>query len=209
MKLLTLALLLATSTSAQPTAAPQLTAANIIAIAPSTASCAGSVAQSECRTAAQAAPWLTYSFSNFGHSAFSTQAALLSLILYETANFTYSVNHYPGVPGQGTRNMQSPAFNLLYAKWLSESCKNCRLSAAQVANAEGASVEAVLDLVNGDEFGFGSAAWFLATQCTADVRAALATGTAEGWEAYMGCVGAQAGGERQAIWEGIIGLGHW
>ncbi|OQO06220.1 hypothetical protein B0A48_08808 [Cryoendolithus antarcticus] len=209
MKLLTLALLLATSALAQPASSQQLTAANIIAIAPSTASCAGSVAPSERRTAAQAAPWLTYSFSNFGHSAFSTQAALLSLILYETANFTYSINHSPGVPGQGTRNMQSPAFNLLYAKWLSESCTNCRLSAAQVANAEGTGVEALLDLVNGDEFGFGSAAWFLATQCTADVSAALATGSVEGWQVYMGCVGAEAGGERQKIWESIIGLGHW
>ena len=46
------------------------------------------------------------------------------------------------------------------------------------AAGENAGLEAVLALVNSDdEKSFGSAAWFVTTQCSADVRAGLVEGT--------------------------------
>jgi hypothetical protein len=41
-----------------------------------------------------------------------------------------------------------------------------------------------LALVTPDEHNFGSAAWFLTTKCSADVRSALKTGSDAGWAAY-------------------------
>lgn len=114
-------------------------------------------------------------------------------MLYESNAFKYSRNHWPGVPGQGTRNMQSPAFNLLYAESLYPA------AAVQAAQAQG--VDAVLALVNGDADSFGSAAWFLSSQCSESVRQGLAAGTAAGWQAYLtSCVGATDTSDRDALW---------
>lgn len=207
--------------SATTTAAPlqpraqtstTLTAKSILSIDPSTSSCANSPAPNECRTAAQAAPYLALSFTNFHAQDFNTQAALLSLILFETAGFKYSRNHFPapGRPGQGTRNMQMPENNLKYAQWLAQTCTNCGISAEAVAKAEKAGPDAVLDLVNGDQWGFSSAAWFLDTQCEGSVKEGLASGSLQGWESYLtGCVGTTATEERTAIWRKAVGLGHW
>ena len=95
--------LAATTTHATPLKrAVGITASDITKIYPGTSTCANPPAANECRTATQAAPFISISFTNFGISDFPTQAALLSLILYETAGFKYSINHYPGVPR--TRN---------------------------------------------------------------------------------------------------------
>ncbi|KAK3724914.1 hypothetical protein LTR37_000962 [Vermiconidia calcicola] len=204
---LLLALAATTLTSPLPQQKPGLTAASILEISPSTSSCANSPAAGECRTAHQAAPSISISFTNFAIHDFPTQAALLALILYESGAFKYSKNHFPGIPGQGTRNMQSPEFNLEYATWLATVCTNCGISEAEV---EGAGVEAVLGLVNGDEWGFGSAAWFWSTQCDQSVKKGLRAGTQEGWEGYLSqCVGTTATEERTAIWMKAMALGSW
>ena len=131
-------------------------------------------------------------------------------MLYETGDFKYSINHYPGVPGQGTRNMQSPAYNLKYAEWLATECTNCGITAQEVKKAEATGPKAVLALVNTDEWGFGSAAWFLSPQCDASVQKGLAAGTEEGWEDYLTqCVGTSATEERTAIWKKAFALKSW
>lgn len=118
-------------------------------------------------------------------------------MLHESGAFKYSCNHWPGVPGQGTRNMQSPAFNLLYAESLYPAVT------VQAAQAQG--VNAVLALVNGDADSFGSAAWFLSSQCSEIVRQGLAAGTAAGWQAYLtGCVGTTDTSDRNTLWTAAI-----
>lgn len=199
-----------TNSTILPRANP-ISAADLIKIAPSTASCDGAPANApgECRTAAQAAPYIGISFTNFGITSFNTQAALVALMLYESGSFKYAKNHFPGVPGQGTRNMQSPAFNLKYAQWLSTTCKDCGLTTQMVEEAKAKGPEAVLELVNSDEWSFGSAAWFLTTQCAPNVRPALAKGDETGWEAYMGCIGTSVTDDRMKIWKSAIALGAW
>ncbi|KAK3675432.1 hypothetical protein LTR78_004515 [Recurvomyces mirabilis] len=184
-------------------------AADIVKISPATASCNNAPAAGECRNAEQAAPYIAISFQNFGINTFGEQAALLSLMLYESGNFQYSVNHYPGVPGQGTRNMQSPAFNAKYADYLANVCTNCGVSAAQVSQAQTQGPAAVLQLVNTDEWSFGSAAWFLATQCDPSVRTGLATGSQTAWEAYLQCVGTSPSASRNQIWSSAMASKSW
>jgi hypothetical protein len=207
--ILYLALAARLSTASPFKRANAITASDITKIAPSTSSCANPPAPGECRTASQAAPYVAISFTNFGIEDFNTQAALLSLMLYESGDFQYAINHYPGVPGQGTRNMQTPQYNLEYAKWLATTCTNCGITSKEVAAAQNNPVE-VLKLVNTDELGFGSAAWFWSTQCDESVKQGLKAGTEAGWEAYISqCVGTTVTEERTAIWRKAMALKGW
>lgn len=89
--------------------------------------------------------------------------------------------------------MQSPAFNLQYAKSL--------FDAATVSAAEAQGPVAVLDLVSKDDESFGSGAWFLSTVCTPAVREGLASGSTQGWVAYLTqCVGTTDTEARDVVW---------
>lgn len=186
-----------------------LTAASIQHLSPATSICPDPSMAPECRTASQALPHLLISFTNFDIPTFGAQAALLALILYESAAFRYSTNQVPGVPGQGTRNMQSPAYNLAYARWLSDECADCRISAQVIAEAQQEGPVAVLALVNTDQWGFGSAAWFLRTQCDAGVVEGLAGLTIDAWRAYLACVGAGDDEARNVLWNAAVAMGGW
>lgn len=76
-----------------------MTSAQIIQVAPSTSSCDGTTA---CRTADQAVTFINKSFQKFGFSTVGEQAALFSLMAFESGNFEYDVNVSPGRPGQGS-----------------------------------------------------------------------------------------------------------
>lgn len=101
--------------------------------------------------------------------------------------------------------MQLPPWNLLYASSLPP-------LAAQLPALASTDVDGVRALLLAtDDVDFGSAAWFLTTQCGPDVRTGLRTGGRQGWEAYLaGCVHAPATGERVAVWERaarVLGVG--
>ncbi|CAD0089919.1 unnamed protein product [Aureobasidium vineae] len=187
-----------------------LTSADIAIIAPDSISCTEAAYPAECATATHAAPYINLAFTTFSIHDFGTQASLLALILYESGSFKYNINHYPGVPGQGTRNMQNPAFNLKYAQWLAANMTDSGISVQQVEKAEAEGVVQVLALVNNDRWGFASAAWFLVTQCDGEIRRGLAGLTEEGWNAYLtDCVGTTVTDERTAIWKDATASGKW
>ncbi|CRK28207.1 hypothetical protein BN1723_014102 [Verticillium longisporum] len=78
----------------------------ILATAPKSSSCDPATDfATECRTAAQAAPYLIKAFSDHKVYAPAEISALLSLIAFETGDLKYNRNHFPapGRPGQGTR----------------------------------------------------------------------------------------------------------
>jgi hypothetical protein len=182
-----------------------LSASVIIAIAPDSASCNAAPFPSECASATEAAPWIDLSFYCFGIDAFGTQAALLSLVLYESGSFKYDINHFPGVPGQGTRNMQSPAFNLKYAQWIAANASHSDITTQQVQEAQDKGPVAVLALLNSDRWSFASAAWFLVTQCDGAIQKGLEASTEEGWNAYLTlCVGTTVTEDRTSIWRKAI-----
>lgn len=88
--------------------------------------------------------------------------------------------------------MQIASYNLLYAK-------SIPALATQLAATDTGDVNAVRALVLPNAYSWGSAAWFLTTQC-ASIRGQLQTGGHAGMVAYLGCVGTQMTDDRMAYW---------
>lgn len=137
--------------------------------------------------------------SEYGITSVQEMAGVLSVIAYESGQFKYNINHFPGNPGQGTRNMQMPNYNLEYAQ--SIPALSSQLSAITTANSiSGLSndqLNAIRALVLPDEYTWASGAWFLTTKC-ASIRSALQAGGQAGYEAYLGCIGATSQDEQAA-----------
>jgi hypothetical protein len=182
---------------------------NLIAIAPGTASCDGAPFPAECATASVAAPNIAQSFSLFNIDSFGAQAALVAIMLFESGDFKYKINHFPGVAGQGTRNMQSPAFNTKYADWIGANGQDASITQGSVAAVTN-DPAALLDLINTDEWSFASAAWYVSTQCDESQIQALGNGSQASFEAYLtGCVGTTVTEDRIVGWQKVIELGGW
>jgi len=181
----------------------EVTAAQLLAIMPTSNTCAGASPPDECRTAKQAAPAINKSFSTFQINTAGEAAALVSLMALESGEFKFARNKFPGRPGQGTRNMQMPDFNLKYARDIPKlSTKLNKIVPAGATKTTDKQKNAVLDLLLADDStDFGSAAWFLTTKCAAEVRQGLQAGTMAGWEAYItSCVGTTVTPDRQAYY---------
>ena len=188
---------------------PCISSTNLISIALDTASCDGSPFPSECAPASVTAPSIAQSFSLFDIDSFGAQAALVAIMLFESGDFKYKINHFPGVAGQGTRNMQSPAFNAKYAEWIAANGQDDSITQGSVA-AVANDPAALLELINTDKWGFASAAWFVSTQCGASQVQALGDGSQASFEAYLtSCVGTTVTEDRIAGWQKVIGLGGW
>lgn len=181
-----------------PVSQPGLTADQLIAIAPATASCSGTDFPAECTDATKAAPALNSAFAKYGITSPGEQVAIIAYTLFESGNYKYSKNHYPGRPGQGTRMMAMPPYVKKYAAAIAGD------QAVATAEAAGgnAGLDAVLALANADdEKSFGSAAWFLTTQCTPQIRAGLVSEETAGWHSFLTeCVGTTAAPERDTPW---------
>ncbi|KAJ4135515.1 hypothetical protein NW765_009487 [Fusarium oxysporum] len=168
--------------------AASLSAVPIIeAIAPKSKICP--TGNKECRTATQAAPFIISSFQSRQIYSPAEIAAVLALMAFESGDFQYKRNHYPGRPGQGTANMQMPNYNLLYAKSIPELAKGWQ----GIESVEGLSDQELGDLLDDvtvDKYNFGSGPWFLKTQCKEDVRQAFKTDVDTGFQKYIEeCVG--------------------
>ncbi|KAJ5932904.1 hypothetical protein N7516_007393 [Penicillium verrucosum] len=207
MNLQTLLLSLTLTLTIQTTATPlpsffardtALTESQLITIAPTSKSCTDAPAKDECATAKQAAKFTSQSFDTYKVTSKAEQAAIISLMAFESDDFKYNKNHFPGVAGQGTRNMQSPSFNKKYASSLPDLKE--KLPAVSNSPAD------LLDLLRNDgATDFGSAAWFLTTQCSKEVRSALADGSETGWQRFISdCVGTSVTDERKVYWERAV-----
>lgn len=175
-----------------------LTAAQLTAIAPTTASCSGADFPDECANATQAATALNKAFDTYKITSVGEKVAIVAYELFESGDFKYKKNHYPGRPGQGTRMMAMPDYVKKYATAVVGADA---VSTAEAAGGD-AGLVAVLALVNSDdEKSFGSAAWFVSTQCTADVRAGLDAETVDGWHNFLTeCVGTTLDPARDTPW---------
>ncbi|ODM20412.1 hypothetical protein SI65_03465 [Aspergillus cristatus] len=190
--------------SAAPTLAPaaesntQVTAQQIQQIAPKSVNCDNPPAKGECATADQAAPNIAKSFETYGVTSRAEQAAVIALMAFESEEFRYSRNHFPGTVGKGTRNMQSPSYNAKYAESIP--------AISDKVSAANGDAGQILDILLADEeYDFGSGAWFLTTQCDQGVRQALQSGSEEGWSGYIsGCVGTDANEGRKGYWESAV-----
>ncbi|OAL55800.1 hypothetical protein IQ07DRAFT_178956 [Pyrenochaeta sp. DS3sAY3a] len=178
--------------------APTLTAEKLIQISPATASCSGADFPEECADAPTIVDALNKAFETYKITSVGEQAAIVAYELFESGNYKYKKNHFPGRPGQGTRMMAMPPFVEKYATALAGA------DAVATAKAQGgdAGLVAVLDLVNDtEEKSSGSAPWFVSTQCTEAVRAGLAAESVDGWHAFLTeCVGTTLAEERDTPW---------
>ena len=96
---------------------------------------------------------------------------------------------------EGTRNMQMPEFNAKYAA-------SIQALAAQLVTAKDEPDRVRALLTANDVYDFGSAAWYLKTQCGPDVRQNLASGGLDGFKAYVtGCLQTTVTAERLAYYE--------
>ncbi|MCJ1267749.1 hypothetical protein MMC22_007635 [Lobaria immixta] len=177
---------------------PAVSGRQILSIAPASSTCAGAPKPNECRTVNQAAAAISSSFDTYGITSPGEIAALTSLMAFETDDFKYNINYYPGNPGQGTRNMQSAAYNLQYAQSIPALYSSLQ--------AIGGDPNAVRDLLTAnDSLDFGSAAWFLVTVCTEATRAALQSQGLAGWQSYLtNCIGTAPTTDREAYWQRAV-----
>lgn len=159
-----------------------LTVEQLTAIAPATASCDGADQPEECADAKRAVAAINKSFETYKITSKGERAAIVAYMLFESVNFKYNRNHFPGRPGQGTRMMAMPPYVEKYAIHL------VGQDAVSKAQAPGGneSLDAVLLLANdSDEKSFGSAGWFVSTECTPEIRAGLASETETGWHDFL------------------------
>jgi hypothetical protein len=91
------------SNGGQSNSAHSLTVAQLLEIAPTANTCDNAPAAGECSTAQEAVPFITQSFTNYNVTSPAEQAALISLMAFETDELKYKKNHFPGVPGQGSK----------------------------------------------------------------------------------------------------------
>ncbi|KAI9858545.1 MAG: hypothetical protein M1824_004281 [Vezdaea acicularis] len=178
------------------TRAAGITTAQLLAIAPTSGTCAGAPFPAECSTADHAVPFINGALITYGITSPYEQAAIISTMAFESGDFKYNRNHYPapGRPGQGTRNMQMSTYNLAYAK-------SIPALAGPLAQVAATDLNGVLALVMADQYSFGSAAWFLTSQCGAGVRQGLQSGTQAGWQTYVSsCIGTTVTSDRMAYW---------
>ena len=175
-----------------------VTEAQLTAIGPKTKSCSGR--GEECTDAKKAAAFISASFKTYEVTSPGVAAGIIATMMMESGEFQYAKNHFPapGKPGQGTRNMQSPKFNLEYLK-------SIKALAPQAAAVGTDATKAVALLIKYGDYDFGSAAWFLKTQCKPDVMKGLESGKKEGWTAYCGCIGIpKIEPEREAYWTAAV-----
>ncbi|KAL8943976.1 MAG: hypothetical protein Q9211_000794 [Gyalolechia sp. 1 TL-2023] len=192
---LSLAALIPTLSASPLNILEKRTASALFAVVPKANTCEGAPFPQECKTADEAAPAINESFRTYGITSPGEAAAVIAIMAFESGDFKYNINHFPGTPGQGTRNMQYPQFNLKYAQ--SIPVLKDQLVAA------GSDPKAVLALLTANgEYDFGSGAWFLTTQCSGAVRAGLTSGSLAGWQAYITeCIHTTATPERLAYWQ--------
>lgn len=94
--------------------------------------------------------------------------------------------------------MQPASFNQKYAASLPE------LHPRYIQACNDSSL--ILDLLLSDpEWDFGSAAWYLTTQCTSEQRVSLQSGSDVAWEGYIrNCLGLAVTPQRREYWNRAI-----
>lgn len=196
--------------STQP--ASILTADIIAAAAPATLSCdtTTEIADRECRDPEEAAEALNAVFLEYGLDDPTQQAAVLAYLAFESVDFGFQTNQFPGRPGQGTRSML--LFNFVYdyaldtestaeeALALTDNLQVEDIVLDEELNPSGIEVatqQQVLGLVIAtDELSFGAAPWFLTTKCR-DTVEELKSGSLEAFNSYMvDCINTTAAPER-------------
>ena len=197
-------------------ASPSAMASVLAIVAPGSTSCSGTRAGAQCATNSQAAQPILDSFKTYGASKPNEQACLIATMAYETSEFQYNHNVFPGRKGQGCRNMQMSTYNIPYAQSLmksnsslSDALTKAGLTASTQASsfptpascttAQNATLDAMLDLLTSNpEYDFGAAAWFYSTNCGSQ-KSSVQSGGQNGFNSFLTCIGITDSSESNGI----------
>ncbi|KAF2750761.1 hypothetical protein M011DRAFT_523723 [Sporormia fimetaria CBS 119925] len=174
----------------------------------------------ECRTNKQAAAPIAASFEKYNIASCGEQAALVSLMLFESDSFKSNKNHFPGRLGQGTRNMQMYDYNVEYARHLYGEDSNWGPVVENIVRwvkedeegkpegYESKHRHTMLELVWGDSTSFASAAWYYNGKCDEAVKTALKAADDDdesAYEAYLvKCIETEVTEERMKGWKKAV-----
>ncbi|KAL0956903.1 hypothetical protein HGRIS_003008 [Hohenbuehelia grisea] len=190
-----------------------ITPEQLLQISSSMAACdPSSATASECRTAEQASPFVNEGFSTYNITTKGEKAAILSLMLFESGNFKFDINHFPGEPGQGTRNLMKFPGVYQYAVDTPETSAQALALVPDLndPNNSNSTKNEVRALVLPDKLSFASGMWFYKasgpekTGCTGDqaIVDGLQGETVEGWTAYIErCISTTVTPDRKEVWE--------
>jgi hypothetical protein len=95
-----------------------LTEQQVLAIAPNSADCTKASFPDECTNATVATEQLNKAFKAYKVWSLGPKAALASLIAFESGDFVYNINHFPGRPGQGSSYNFFPGERRIFANKL-------------------------------------------------------------------------------------------
>ncbi|KAJ2849727.1 hypothetical protein IWW36_002419 [Coemansia brasiliensis] len=121
--------------------------------------CASATEQAECATNEVAAAAITNAISKYGVKRRGEVVALIALMAYESADWEYNINHFPGRPGQGTRAMLMYNFISTYAQSLYPN----KVTATEASSQSTQVMNSVRELVLNDNDSFAAAFWYLTT----------------------------------------------
>ncbi|KAJ2038323.1 hypothetical protein GGI03_005152 [Coemansia sp. RSA 2337] len=197
------------STAPTPTPAPPIKGLKLtqkqlnlaIPVRAASDSCASVGTPAECVTNDKALAAINSALVKYGITKRGEAVAVIALMAYESGNWQYNTNHFPGRPGQGTRAMLMFNFVESYAKALhpEEAAK------ALAGGITDESMNSVRALVLNDNDSFGSGFWYLVTNAAAYHNTGkLRDGNLEDFKDYvLTGVGAGWDSDRQTIWETV------
>lgn len=98
-----------------PASNGKITPTDLVKIAPKSASCSENPTQfpAECASATEAAPFINEAFEKYNVSNTAEKAAVVALMAFESAEFKYNRNHWPGRVGQGSTSLPFYTFFIL------------------------------------------------------------------------------------------------
>ncbi|KAJ1810134.1 hypothetical protein LPJ77_001143 [Coemansia sp. RSA 2523] len=126
--------------------------------------CKSSMADGECALNSEALSSINKAIRKYGVSARGEIVATLSWMLFESGNWVYNINHFPGNIGQGTRTMMTWEYVAEYAKTLHPDAYAKALGSGDVSAANNSTKTDVIDLVLNNDDSFGSGFWYLTTK---------------------------------------------
>jgi len=184
-----------------------ITSDQVLTFAPGSSCSNTPFGASECSSASTAAKYLNSALKNYADTTLGRAAAVISLMTFESADFTANINHYPGRPGQGTKAMLNFPFIYAYAMAQPElSAQVVQLSGGvtlDTSNLDSVSPDtqmAIRSLVLPDNYTFGAASYYLKTNCPA-TGDELSSGGLPAYQTYIStCVGTEFTPDRQAKW---------
>ncbi|KAJ1893978.1 hypothetical protein LPJ66_005454 [Kickxella alabastrina] len=164
-------------------------------------SCAAVSTPSECAPNSRAATAINKAIAKYGVTGRGEIIAIISLMAFESADWQYNINHFPGRAGQGTRAMLMYNWIEQYAKQVHAQDASKLLATAGAGNTE--AMNKVRKLVLGDDDSFGAAFWYLVTAAPAyhNSTTKLREGNVDDFKDYVvNGVGAGWENERQSVW---------